>query len=99
MPGPPALVMISTRSPRGSGCIDSAVAKSRICSKTSARMTPERWKAAPKAISVPASTPVCEEAARWPACVVPAFIRTTGFFDAASSAASMKASPVAMLSR
>ena len=31
--------------------------------------------------------------------VVPDFISTTGFFDAASSAASMKASPVVMFSR
>ena len=62
-------------------------------------MTPERRNAAPKAISAPASTPVCEEAARCPACVVPAFMRTTGFFAAASSAASMKRSPVVMFSR
>ncbi len=50
-------------------------------------------------MSAPARLPVCEEAALPPAAVTPALNRTTGFFDAASSAALMNASPAAMLSR
>ena len=47
MPGPPALVMMATRSPLGSGCMARAVARSNRPSKVSARMTPARLKAAP----------------------------------------------------
>ena len=47
IPGPPALVIIATRLPLGIGCIAKAVAKSNSSSKVSARITPERIKAAP----------------------------------------------------
>ena len=47
MPGPPALVTMATRPPRGSGCIENAVAQSRRASKVSARTIPAREKAAP----------------------------------------------------
>ena len=47
MPGPPALVMMATRSPLGRGCMANAVAKSNSASKVSARMMPARLNAAP----------------------------------------------------
>ena len=40
MPGPPALVTMATRPPRGNGCADKHAARSNISSIVSARITP-----------------------------------------------------------
>jgi hypothetical protein len=78
--GPPALVRIATRSPRGSGCEASAEARSKSSSIVSDRDTPQASRIASIATSEAASAPVCEDAARAPATVRPDFTTRTGFF-------------------
>ena len=79
MPGPPALVRIATRAPRGTGWCESSAATSNISSSRSVRITPACLKSASTTTSLVASAPVCEAAARDPALDRPALTATIGF--------------------
>ena len=78
MPGPPPLVSTATRRPAGAGCDDTTAATSNISSSVLARITPAWWNSASTAGSPAAIAAVCEDAARRPAPVRPAFIATMG---------------------
>ncbi len=79
MPGPPALVTIPTRRPRGSGWLPRASARSNISSSVSAWTTPVWRNSASVAAGPAASAAVCDPAARPPAAVRPLLSTTTGF--------------------
>jgi hypothetical protein len=84
MPGPPALVRIATRPPRGTGWLARIIATSNSSSIVSVRITPAWAISASTATSLPASEPVCELAARAPAPVRPLFTATIGLSRATS---------------
>ena len=78
MPGPPPLVSTATRRPAGAGWAEITAATSNISSSVPARITPAWWNSASTAVSPAASAAVCEDAARRPAPVRPAFTATMG---------------------
>ena len=78
MPGPPPLVSTATRRPAGTGWAEITAATSNISSSVPARITPAWWNSASTAASPAASAAVCEDAARRPAPVRPAFTATMG---------------------
>ena len=80
MPGPPALVTMATRFPRGIGWPSRAMAMAKSSWTESARSTPHWERRASVATSAPASAPVWEAAARAPAPVRPDFTTTMGFW-------------------
>jgi hypothetical protein len=80
MPGPPALVMIPTRPPPGTGWLARRLAVSNSSSMVSTRITPAWRKRALTASSDEARAPVWEEAALVPAVVRPDFTAMMGFF-------------------
>src|ERR1044072_1874310 len=55
--GPPALVRMPTRAPRGSGWFASSMATSNSSSIVSVRITPDWWQSASTALSAPAREP------------------------------------------
>ena len=68
IPGPPALVTIATRSPRGTGCLVSSAATSNSSWSVSVRITPACSNSASTVTSeADSSAPVCDEVARAPA--------------------------------
>ena len=79
MPGPPELVTMATRLPRGTGQLANTLALAKRFSRLVSRITPHWRKSASAAWSVPASEPVCDEAALAPAADRPAFNAKTGF--------------------
>ncbi len=80
IPGPPALVRIPTRGPRGRGWEESSDETSSSSAIVSARITPDCSKSASVARSDAASSaPVWEPAARAPAPERPLLTTTTGF--------------------
>ncbi len=93
MPGPPAFVITSRPLPPGILPSEKARAVSKRSCTPWARMTPVCLKAASKAMSDPASAPVCDEAARAPASVPPDLSRTMGFTFVAFCAISMNRLP------
>jgi hypothetical protein len=78
MPGPPALVRIAARRPGGRGCVASTRVTSNISSIVVVRMTPDWRNSASTTVSLDASAPVCDEAARAPAADRPALTTTIG---------------------
>ena len=79
IPGPPALVMIPTRRPPGSGWFSSSAATSRSSARLSVRITPACSKRASTVTSEAASSaPVWELVARSPAAERPLFTTTIG---------------------
>ncbi len=95
-PGPPALVTIASRGPRGRGCLASTSAMSKICEIEPTRSTPTRRNAASSTSSLPAIEPVCDAAAFAAASVRPALITMIGLDSATSRAADRndRASPI-----
>src|SRR5579859_6844686 len=68
IPGPPALVTIATRSPRGIGWLESRAVTENSSCRVSTRITPACWKRASTVTSEADSrAPVCEAVARAPA--------------------------------
>ncbi len=92
-PGPPELVNTATDRPWGRGHHARARAQSNISSVVSARITPARSKAALKALSWPASAPVCDAAARRPLAKRPTLSAMTGFCLVTRRACSTKRRP------
>jgi len=90
IPGPPAFVTIPTRRPAGTGCVASSIATSNNSSIVFVRITPACAHSASTPAAAPASEPVCEDAARMPARVVPLFTATIGFVRPTRRAISMK---------
>ncbi len=86
-PGPPALVTIARRRPRGRGCLPSTSAISNSSAMRSTRKTPQRRKAASRTSSLPVSAPVCDAAALAAAAVRPALMTMMGLARATSRAA------------
>ena len=80
IPGPPAFVTIATLWPRGTGWSARAAACTNISSIEDTRSTPHCSRSDSVATSRPTMEPVCEEAARAPAAVRPAFTVMIGFF-------------------
>ena len=79
IPGPPALVMIATRSPRGSGWPANSDATSNSSATVATRMTPACWNSASTVASEAASSaPVCDDAARAPTAERPLFTARIG---------------------
>ncbi len=77
--GPPALVRMPTRFPRGGRWCAQAVASSNISLIESTRITPACSRSVSYAAPIPASAPVWENAARAPAAVRPDFTARIGF--------------------
>ena len=90
IPGPPALVRMATRRPRGTGWLARSIATSNSSSIVSVRMTPAWPSSASTPTSMPAREPVCELAARAPASVRPLFTTTMGLVRETRRAISMK---------
>ena len=86
IPGPPALVRIATRLPRGRGALLNASAASNSSSTESARCTPHWASNASVAMSTWARAPVWLEAAFAPASDRPAFTTRIGFLRVVSRA-------------
>ena len=80
--GPPALVTMVRRGPRGRGCLASTSAIEKRWDKVSTRRTPQRRKAASSTSSLPASEPVWEAAALAAAAVRPALMTMIGLVRA-----------------
>ena len=81
MAGPPALVRIPRRLPRGRGFLEKASARSNNSSTVFTRTAPHCSSRASVATSSPwraTSAPVCDEAARAPASVRPDFTTSRG---------------------
>ncbi len=86
-PGPPALVRIVKRGPRGRGCFPSTSAMWNRSEMLCTRRTPQRRSAASNTSSLPVNAPVCELAAFDAAAVRPALITMIGLRSATSRAA------------
>ena len=95
-PGPPALVRMHSRLPRGRGCLASTSDMKKMSAMLFTRSTPLRRKAASSTSSLPVSAPVCEAAALAAAAVRPALITMTGLVSETSRAAERneRASPI-----
>ena len=79
-PKPPEAVSSTVRLPRGSRSPSTAAAwpRSSSASTLGTRTAPARRNTASKTASDPASAPVCDAAAAWPASVAPIFSTITG---------------------
>ncbi|CAB4626314.1 unannotated protein [freshwater metagenome] len=77
-PHPPAVVIITTLGPFGSGCVAKVAAASKASSTVSARVIPAARQKPSKTLSLAANAPVCEAAACAPLSVAPPFTRTNG---------------------
>ena len=99
MPGPPALVTIATRPPRGTGWCARSAATSKSSSSVPVRMTPAWRKRASTTVSLSASAPVWEDAARAPARERPALTATIGLRRATRRAMREKSPGLPKLSR
>ena len=86
-PGPPALVRMHRRLPRGRGCLASTSDMKKMSAMLLTRSTPLRRKAASSTSSLPVSAPVCEAAALAAAAVRPALMTMTGLVSETSRAA------------
>ena len=95
-PGPPALVRMVRRRPRGRGCLPSVSAISNRSAIESTRKTPVRRKAAVSTSSLPTSAPVCEAATRAACGVRPPLMTMIGLRSATSREAdrNARASPI-----
>src|SRR4030042_5435727 len=78
MPGPPPLVTIATLRPVGTGWLERRVATLKSSSRVLTLMMPACWKRASDAICGVARAPVCDEAARDPAVLLPPLTATMG---------------------
>lgn len=83
IPGPPALVRIATRRPRGGGWLATSAATSNIWWRESVRITPV-WRKSASTVTSEAAiiAPVCEVVARTPAGERPLFTTTIGLVRA-----------------
>ena len=99
MPGPPALVTMASRLPRGRGWWAKAMATSNSASTLGTRRAPAWAMSASVASSVPASAPVWLAAARCPAPVRPDFTMHTGLTRLTSRQISTKRAGLPKLSR
>ena len=97
-PGPPALVTMDSRRPRGRGCLARISETSNSSLIESTRSTPARRKAASRTSSEPVSEPVCEAAAFAAWTVRPGLMTMIGFDSATSRAADRKARASPMVS-
>ena len=95
MPGPPALVRIATRRPRGTGWWARSVATSNSSSSVFVRMMPACRNSASTIASLEASAPVCDAAARAPAADRPALTAMIGLRRATRRAIRLKCARVA----
>src|SRR5215831_17740566 len=86
-PGPPALVTIVSRGPRGRGCRPRTSANLKTSPMSVTRRTPLRRKAASNTSSEPVSAPVCEAAALLAAAERPALMTMIGLVSATSRVA------------
>jgi len=77
-PAPPALEMMLTRLPAGTGCSASSTAASSSSPKLVVAMTPACSNSACRVISGATAAAVCEAAARWPGADRPACTVSTG---------------------
>ena len=73
------MVIIATLSPFGRGAFENARPKSNNSAMVSTRMIPDWWNAVSNARSLPASAPVCEDAASAPAELEPDLRTIIGF--------------------
>ncbi len=99
MPGPPALVRMATRGPFGGGWCESRTPTSNSSSNVLVRMTPAWRKSASTMVSLAASAPVCDEAARWPARDRPDLTTTIGLSRPTRRAISLNLRGLPKLSR
>ncbi len=97
-PGPPALVTMDSRRPRGRGCLARISETSNSSLMESTRSTPARRNAASSTSSEPVREPVCEAAAFAAWTVRPGLITMIGFVSATSRAAERKARASPMVS-
>ena len=97
-PGPPALVTIERRGPRGLGCLERMSETMNSSLILSTRSTPARRKAASRTSSEPVREPVCEAAAFAASAVRPGLMTMIGFDSATSRAADRKARASPMVS-
>ena len=79
IPGPPPLVTIARLLPLGNGWFESRIATSKSSSVVFTLIMPAWWKSTSEATSEVARAPVCDEAARAPAWVLPLLTATIGF--------------------
>ncbi len=89
-PGPPPLVMIASRLPRGRNCVNSALAAAKSWPMLYSRITPARRSAASKTASSPKDEAECDSTARDTSGWRPALISSTGLTRAAPRSALMK---------
>ena len=97
-PGPPALVTIERRGPRGRGCLARMSETWNSSLMESTRRTPARRKAASRTSSEPVREPVCDAAAFAAWAVRPGLMTMIGFDRATSRAADRKALASPMVS-
>ena len=90
-PGPPALVTIERRGPRGRGCFARISETSNSSLMESTRSTPARRNAASRTSSEPVREPVCDAAAFAAWAVRPGLMTMIGLVSATSRADDRKA--------
>ena len=98
MPGPPAFVSTAVRRDRGSDCTSNAIAISNSSSIDDARSTPVCAKSASTAVSLAASAPVWDDAARAPLRERPDLTTMIGFVFVTRPAISRKRAGLPKLS-